>query len=376
MVPVIFDSRYLDYDFGPEHPFSPLRLAMLQEMLLELGAWQEPVPAQIASREEILSIHAERYVKRVEAVSRGEPVSDAQHYGLGTGDIPIFAEMDQASRWLVGGTLTAARTILAGAPKVLQFGGGLHHAGYDQASGFCIYNDLACAIRYFRSQGLRVAYLDVDVHHGDGVQALFYEDPEVLTISLHESGRYLFPGTGGIYELGRGAGLGKKLNIPLDPFTENESYLEAFEILVPPALAWFRPDVMVIQCGGDAHFMDPLADLLLTTQGYSALFPRIIELVDSFSGGRGLFTFGGGYSLDSTPRIWALLYFLLQGLDPPELLPMSWRQRWEARTGHPLTPTLHDPPGGYRDIPRKPEISRRNRETAARLLDAAKEYWD
>lgn len=376
MVPVIFDSHYLDYDFGPEHPFSPLRLAMLQEMLVDLGIWQKPVPARIASREEILTIHAERYVSRVEAVSRGEIVSDAQQYGLGTGDIPIFPNMDRASRWLVGGTLTAAETILSGTPKVLQFGGGLHHADYDRASGFCIYNDLACAIRYFRSQGLRVAYLDIDVHHGDGVQALFYQDPEVMTISLHESGRYLFPGTGGIYELGRGRGLGKKLNIPLDPFTENESYLEAFEILVPSALAWFRPDVTVIQCGGDAHFMDPLADLLLTTRGYAVLFSRIVELVDSFSYGRGLFTFGGGYSLDSTPRIWALLYCLLQGLEPPELLPASWLERWQNRLGHSLTQSLHDPPGGYRDIPRKPEITRRNRETAARLLEAAREYWD
>ncbi|MCS6868335.1 MAG: acetoin utilization protein AcuC [Thermus sp.] len=371
---VIYRDEYRLYNFGPEHPFSPLRLEMLLSLLQALGAWREPVPPPEATREEILSVHSERLVRRVEAASRGERVPDLDHYGLGTSDTPVFPGMDRAARILVGGTLEGARRILSGEKRVLQLGGGLHHAQYDRASGFCVYNDLSVAIRHLSRAGLRVAYLDIDVHHGDGVQWIHYEEGEVLTLSLHESGRYLFPGTGHVHEIGRGEGVGRKLNLPLEPFTEDESYLEVFEALLPWALKAFRPDVLVVQAGADAHYLDPLADLLLTTRAYARLFPLILEYAEAFAGGRVLFTLGGGYNLDATVRVWTLLYHAFHGLPLPERLPEEWLRAWEARLGQPLTPTLHDPPDPYPPIPRRPEIEKRNRLTLGRLTELVGSY--
>lgn len=244
---MIYREEYRLYNFGPDHPFSPVRLEMLTSLLQALGVWRAPLAPLEARREEVLSVHSERLVKRVEAASRGELYPDLEHYGLGTGDTPVFPGMDRAARILVGGTLEGARRIMAGEKRVLQLGGGLHHAQYDRASGFCVYNDLSVAIRHMTQVGLRVAYVDIDVHHGDGVQWIHYEEGEVLTLSLHESGRYLFPGTGHVYEIGRGAGLGKKLNLPLEPFTEDESYLGSLRPWCPgplrpsaPTSSWSR----------------------------------------------------------------------------------------------------------------------------------------
>jgi len=368
---VIYREEYRLYDFGPGHPFSPVRLEMLTSLLKALGVWREPLAPPEATREEVLTVHSERLVKRVEAASRGELYPDLLEYGLGTGDTPVFPGMDRAARILVGGTLEGARRILAGERRVLQLGGGLHHAQHDRASGFCVYNDLSVAIRHLVRSGLRVAYLDLDVHHGDGVQWIHYEEREVLTLSLHESGRYLFPGTGQVYELGRGEGLGRKLNLPLEPFTEDEGYLEVFEALVPWALRAFRPDVLVVQAGADAHFLDPLADLLLTTRAYERLFRRVLEYAEAYAGGRVLFTLGGGYSLDAAVRVWALLYHLFHGLPLPGRLPEGWREHWEARLGQPLTPTLHDPEGAYPEVPRRREIAAYNRRTLERLMELA-----
>jgi len=368
---VIYREEYRLYDFGPGHPFSPVRLEMLTSLLKALGVWREPLAPPEATREEVLTVHSERLVKRVEAASRGELYPDLLEYGLGTGDTPVFPGMDRAARILVGGTLEGARRILAGERRVLQLGGGLHHAQHDRASGFCVYNDLSVAIRHLVRSGLRVAYLDLDVHHGDGVQWIHYEEREVLTLSLHESGRYLFPGTGQVYELGRGEGLGRKLNLPLEPFAEDEGYLEVFEALVPWALRAFRPDVLVVQAGADAHFLDPLADLLLTTRAYERLFRRVLEYAEAYAGGRVLFTLGGGYSLDAAVRVWALLYHLFHGLPLPGRLPEGWREHWEARLGQPLTPTLHDPEGAYPEVPRRREIAAYNRRTLERLMELA-----
>ncbi|WP_223299580.1 acetoin utilization protein AcuC [Meiothermus taiwanensis] len=321
-VPVVYSPQYHLYNFGPQHPFSPLRLEMLLDLLEHLGHPLQFVEPAQATREEVRSVHLESFVRRVEAAGRGEPLPDFDHYGLGTADTPIFPGMDGAARWLVGGTLTAARMVFSGAAKeVLQLGGGLHHAQKDLASGFCVYNDLSVAIRYLTEQGLRVAYIDIDVHHGDGVQWIHYDEPNVLTFSIHESGRYLYPGTGHTHEIGKAQGTGRKLNIPLEPFTEDDSYLEVLQMGLEPALRWFRPDVLVVQCGADAHFQDPLAEILLTTQAYAKIFPLLRQYAAAFAGGRAVYTLGGGYSLDATSRIWALLYLTLQGLPLPDHLP-------------------------------------------------------
>jgi acetoin utilization protein AcuC len=242
-----------------------------------------------------------------------------------------------------------------------------------------------------------VAYVDIDVHHGDGVQQILYEDGRVLTVSLHESGRFLFPGTGAIHELGAGLGRGLKLNVPLEPFTDGASYLEVFDRVVPAALDHFRPGVLVVQAGADAHADDPLADLLLTTHDYEAIFRRVLALADAFTAGRVLFTLGGGYSFHATPRVWAMLHLLLHDRPVDVDLPESWRWKWNAVVGGRLSHTLHDPPSRAgervalrRDGPSpvdldsaspdagndtREAIAHRNRETAERLLEQAAQYW-
>jgi acetoin utilization protein AcuC len=375
MPSVIYHPAYRGYSFGDAHPFSPLRVDMTLDLLDALGHPVRAVAPEPATREDVLGVHADYYVRRVEALSAGEAVQDCQDYGLGTTDTPAFSGMDEAARWLVGGALHGARLICEGEKRVLQLGGGLHHAQRNFASGFCIYNDLAIAINALSRHGLWVAYLDLDVHHGDGVQQILYEDKRVMTISLHESGQYLFPGTGYVHELGSGLGRGLKLNLPLEPFTDGESYLEVFDEVLPAALRHFRPGVLVVQAGADAHFDDPLGELMLSTHDYERIFRRILEWADEFTAGRVLFTLGGGYSFRAAPRVWAILYLLMHDLPLACDLPEAWRKRWNAVLDTDLPAALHDPNPGTIDIPNRREIAHRNRQVAQRLLEAARPYW-
>jgi acetoin utilization protein AcuC len=376
MPSVIYHPAYRNYNFGEEHPFSPVRVDMMLDLLRALGHTVSPLEPEPATRTDILSVHEEKYVSCVEALSAGQEVPGCEDYGLGTPDNPIFPGMDEAARRHVGGTLHGARMICEqGEKRVLQLGGGLHHARRAFASGFCIYNDLAIAINYLTRQGFWVAYLDIDVHHCDGVQQILYEDMRVMTVSFHESGSYLFPGTGHIHELGSGPGRGLKLNIPLEPFTEGDSYLEAFETVLTASLGQFKPGVIVVQAGADAHYDDPLADLMLTTHDYEKIFRRILEFADVFSAGRVLFTLGGGYSLRAAPRVWAMLYMMIHDLPLARDLPQAWLDKWNRVAGNGLPPTLHDPDKGYSPAPNREEITLRNRQMTRRLLDVARHYW-
>ena len=376
MAAVIYHPAYREYSFGDDHPFHPRRVDMLLDLVASLGHPARTLAPRPATRAEVLDVHEEYYVRRVEELSAGKEVADREDYGLGTPDTPVFPGMDEAARWHVGGTLHGARMICGGtARRVLQLGGGLHHARRNFASGFCVYNDLAIAIRHLAGQGLWVLYVDVDVHHGDGVQQILDDDRRVMTVSLHESGKFLFPGTGDLHELGSGLGRGLKLNVPLEPFTEGESYLEVLDEVVSSALRHFRPGVLVVQAGADAHRDDPLADLMLTTRDYEAIFRRLLGWADAFTAGRALFTLGGGYSVRAVPRVWAILYLVLQGLPVPEELPGAWTRRWKDALGEDPSAALHDAPAPSADVPRREEISRRNRQTARRLLDAAGPYW-
>ena len=376
MASVIYHPAYRNYSFGEHHPFSPLRVDMTLDLLRELGHPVRPIPPEPATRAEVLDVHADYYVRRVEALSAGEEVPDAPDYGLGTPDTPAFRGMDEAARWHVGGTLAAARLICeAGEKRVLQLGGGLHHARRNFASGFCVYNDLAIGILALLRHGLWVAYLDVDVHHGDGVQQILYDEGRAMTISMHESGKFLFPGTGDVHELGTGVGRGLKLNVPLEPMTEGRSYLEVLDAVVPRALERFRPGVLVVQAGADAHFEDRLADLMLTTRDFEAVYRRILGWADAFTSGRVLFTLGGGYSFRAASRVWALLYLLVHDLPVPEEVPEAWRRRWREAAKEELPARFHDPelPGDI--VVNRDEIARRNRHAAERLLEAVGPYW-
>ncbi|WP_103028485.1 acetoin utilization protein AcuC [Salinibacter altiplanensis] len=375
MATLLFHKRYSDYNFGPEHPFSPTRQEMAMDLLDSLGVPLTPEAPPVATRNDVRRVHSEPFVDEVEAASDGTPPPQARSFGLNTGDVPVFEGMDAAARRLVGGTLRGARLIAAGdATRVLQFGGGLHHAHRARASGFCVYNDLSVAISALREHDVRVAYVDVDVHHGDGVQHLHDKDPGVLTISLHETGRALFPGTGHTDEIGEGAGKGFALNVPLAPYTESGSYLDAFERVVPPALRYFQPDVIVAQCGADAHFKDPLADLLLTTQAYETIFRRLLSLADDHAEGCLLCTLGGGYRLDTVSRVWGLLALLVLGCELPDVLPENYRERWQARLDSSLTPTLHDSARDF-EVDQQSSIETQNRRTSEQVLEQVASHW-
>ena len=376
MCKIIYHSKYKLYDLGEGHPFNPIRVEMVLDLLKELSYPVDTETPELITPEMLFAIHDEDYVKTIEALSKGESKTEAEKYGLGTIDNPVALGMAEGARYHTGGTLLGAKLLLEEkAKKVLQLGGGFHHAHRNLAAGFCIYNDLALAIKEMTDNGWHVAYIDIDVHHADGVQEIFYSDDKVMTISLHESGEFLFPGTGWIHELGQGMGKALKLNLPLDPFTEGESFIEAMDGIVGPALRWYKPDALIVMAGADAHFSDPLADLMLTTYDYEKIFGKILGYADKYSQGRIMFTLGGGYSITATPRIWTLLYFMMKDLEMPEKLPEKWRQKWSKKVGIELPEFLHDILPAYGPIPRKKEIVRNNRELIRRIKDSVAQYW-
>jgi acetoin utilization protein AcuC len=253
------------------------------------------------------------------------------------------------------------------ATRAFTLAGGLHHARRAEAAGFCIYNDLVVAIRWLqRHHQARVLYLDIDAHHGDGVQWLCYTDPDVLTVSLHESGAFLFPGTGFIDELGDGDGYGYSVNVPLDAHTEDASFLHAFRALVPDLADHFRPDVIVLQAGCDAHTLDPLTHLRCTTGLYEQLVRLACDVADRHCHGRIIATGGGGYAVHSVvPRAWTLAWSALRGIDVADGLPADWVERMERESGQALPHTLRDPADAFPPAPRRAEVEENNRRTVA-----------
>jgi acetoin utilization protein AcuC len=366
----VFSSAALRYDLGQHHPFKAIRPEAVKSLLEHSGllAADNVFEPEMASLEALLGVHSKSYVNRVMRASRGEDVADSLEYGIGTTDTPIFPGMHEATSLVVGGTLLAAQLVSEGTyTRALNLSGGLHHAQSNKGGGFCVYNDLSVAISYLRSRGLRVAYLDIDAHHGDGVQWIHYDDPNVLTISFHETGRYLYPGTGFVYELGRGEGLGTSLNVPLEPYTQNSSFLEALDRVLEPTLTWFMPDILVVQAGADAHFFDPLADLALTLPGYQELFKRIVQYAERFTNGRIVATGGGGYATwTAVPRVWGSLYAALSAQKLEYQLPKDWLDQWQPHSSEPLPETLDDPEP---DIPRVSEINIQNSRTVTQLLE-------
>jgi len=376
MCKVIYHPEYSKYNLVENHPFSPVRIQMVLDLLAELGIEINYIQPQKLKPDDLIEIHDKEYIQIVEAISRGEDVPDIETYGLGTQDNPVVKGMAEGARLQAGGTVLGARLLIDGkANKVMQMGGGFHHAHYNFAAGFCIYNDLALAINEMIKNDWHIAYLDLDVHHGDGVQELFYADGRVMTISVHESGEYIFPGTGWQHELGKGMGRSLKLNLPLEPFTEGDSYLEVLDNVVQPALQWFRPDALVVQAGADTHFSDPLADMMLTTQDFEKIYNKVIDFANKFTKGRILVTLGGGYSLFATARIWTLLYLILNSIDIPDKLPEKWLQRWQSSINKKDPALFHDPNPAFPPIPRRDEIINHNRELIRRIMDAVSPDW-
>jgi acetoin utilization protein AcuC len=317
---VVYGPEYLEYDFGPGHPFTPVRWDRLHAILRQFDLPADWITPEAASDDDILTVHSLPFVEAVKSASAGHGTIRPGFMGLGTGDVPIFYGMHEATQAVCGGSLEAARLVrhAAGSQRVLQLGGGLHHAMPGHAAGFCVYNDVAMAIRRLLDGGMRVAFLDIDVHHSDGVQEILYDEPGVLTISLHESGRFMFPGTGFENEHGGPEAPRSAINFPLHPGTDDDGYLACFDAVVPRALDEFQPDVLVIEAGADAYVGDPLAHLSLSLSGYRALFDRIIELAEKFAKGRLLVTLGGGYDVDATVAIWSMLAFRMADAPIPD----------------------------------------------------------
>jgi acetoin utilization protein AcuC len=352
----LYSDEYLDYHLSDQHPLQQRRLLMLDRLLDAYGAFEngsvERVAPTSASEADIAQCHNEDFIRAVQAASAGERRPDLYRYGLGPGDTPAFPGIWEASLLYVGASLDCAQRVLSGENQTaFNPSGGLHHAFRSRAAGFCTFNDCAIAAYPFLDAGKKVAYLDiVDAHHGDGVQALFYDDPGVLTISFHETGRTLFPGTGFPEEIGEGEGKGYSINVPLAPFSTDEHYQAAYHEVAEPALAAFDPDFIILQVGADAHWEDPLAHLALTSQGWLSLAEKVIARDKPL-----IALGGGGYNQKTVARLWTLLQAALAGVSLPDTTPSSYASEWGITHLHDLE---------------KPVISEADREQAWRYLAA------
>ncbi|MEO9140038.1 MAG: acetoin utilization protein AcuC [Jatrophihabitans sp.] len=323
----IWDEGYLAYDFG-EHPMNPIRLDLTIRLARELGVLDRlnVIAPSPASEQQLLTVHKADYLAAVRTASVDQSFTG---YGLGTDDDPVFAGMYEASALIAGGSAIAARQVWdRQVEHAVNIAGGLHHAMPDSASGFCIFNDVVLGIRTLLAAGAqKVAYVDVDVHHGDGVQAAFYDDPRVLTISLHQDPRTLFPGTGLPTELGVGAAEGTSVNVALPPGTGDAGWLRAFRAVVPGAVRAFAPEVLVTQCGCDTHHDDPLASLELSIDGQRAAIADLHSLAHEVAGGKWVAFGGGGYGVvRCVPRTWTHLLAEAAGapVDPLTPIPSGW----------------------------------------------------
>lgn len=379
------------YRFHDEHPFHPIRLALTERLLRRTQALDDSHMIDAFETNDALqavqTLHRADYVAAVQALSAPSPsqeaIGRAEAYGLHRGgDTPYFAGMHDASLAVVAGSLAAADAVMSGAAsRALHLAGGLHHAFPERASGFCIYNDAAAAIAHIRSRyGAKVMYIDTDVHHGDGVQWFFYTDSDVFTLSIHETGKFLFPGTGFAYERGESVGYGACLNLPMEPYTEDDSWLACFSRALETAVSVFRPDVIVSQHGCDAHAYDPLAHMHCSMKIYREMPRMIREMAERYTQGRWVALGGGGYDhWRVVPRAWSLLWMemcghpLLASIDcaqAPLALPDGWMGDLAGQRPPQVPNTWLDETSAWKPMPRRAEITANNRK----MLDIALQH--
>jgi len=352
----MWDDALCGYDFGPSHPLAPRRIDLTMRMVREFGlldpAHVEAVAAPAADDRLLELVHTPGYVEAVRRCGADPNEMDFAR-GLGTPDNPTFAGMHEASALVAGQSVAAAEAVWRGETQhAVNIAGGLHHAMPDAASGFCVYNDPAIAIARLLELGAeRVAYVDVDVHHGDGVQAVFYDEPRVLTISIHETGRLVFPGTGFPHETGGPHAEGSAVNLALPPGTGDAAWLRAFHAVVPHALRAFAPQVLVTQHGCDSHVLDPLAHLALSVDGQRTSYAALHALAHELTDGRWVATGGGGYEIvEVVPRAWTHLIAEAIGapLDPEAETPEGWRSYVQIMLGR--VPPLRMTDGQQPDV--------------------------
>jgi acetoin utilization protein AcuC len=336
----VYTDRYFEYDYGWSHPLKIERLKLTFELCKAYDLFNRNSTDLIegfpATEPEILRFHTPAYVEVLKEANGGS-LRRLYPHGLGPGDNPVFPGLWDWSLLHTGSSLQCARLISEKeARTAFNISGGLHHAMADRASGFCYVNDPVLVICHFLDQGRRVMYVDIDAHHGDGVQWAFYQDPRVLTVSFHQDGRTLFPGTGSVTEMGKGEGLGFSVNVPMHPGTDDGVFLEGFQAVVPRLIESFRPDVVVTQLGVDAFWNDPLADLELTTNGFCDVISFMAKHAPAW-----VALGGGGYSVTNVARAWTLTWAVMNGIDLPDELPESMVDLFSPEEG--ATPKLRDP---------------------------------
>ncbi|HLQ71593.1 MAG TPA: acetoin utilization protein AcuC [Bacillota bacterium] len=371
----VYSNALLGYHFHEDHPFNQKRVLLSKELLENKNTLEESdiVFPRSATDEELALFHSWEYIEAVKKASSGSlEEHEGIAYGLGTEDTPIFNQMHEAASNLVGGTLTAVDQVLEGKSKqALHLGGGLHHGFQQRAAGFCIYNDGAVAIKYIREKyDLKVLYVDTDAHHGDGVQWAFYDDPNVCTFSIHETGRYLFPGTGDINERGIREGYGYSFNLPIDAFTQDESFIEVYETALKEITEYFQPDIILTQNGADGHCFDPLTHLCGTMKIYEIIPMMAQEMANQYTNGKWIALGGGGYDMwRVAPRAWAQVWNVMKTGKPAEgTLPYEWVEKWESQAPVELPKYWHDVIDAIPTIPRKKEITEKNKQTLNALL--------
>jgi acetoin utilization protein AcuC len=324
----IYSEDFAKFDYGPGHPLKPFRLKLTYELIKAYGLFSLPdvglLDAGPAEGDDLLLYHTRNYIEILRAANSGVAMHVQESYGLGAGDNPVFEGMYDWSKLVTGASLLAGELVDSGeAPIAFNISGGLHHALASRASGFCYINDPVIVISSLLKKGRRVAYIDIDAHHGDGVQEAFYSTGKVLTISLHESGRYLFPGTGFESETGEGEGKGYSVNVPMPPYSDDEIFIYAFNEIVPPLIGMFRPDVVVSQLGVDSFRTDPLTHLNYTTNGFCEVVRKMKELSPKW-----VALGGGGYEITNVARAWTLAWAIMTDADLPDELPEAFLNQY------------------------------------------------
>ena len=346
-----YHDDYLAYDFGLYNALREERLFLAKKMIHSYGlvgpsGAVESEPA-LPIDDEISTVHDKSYLQVLKKLSK-DPRGFSFSHGLGIADNPVFMGMYEAAAIQVGGTILACDSVARHeSDRALNMGGGFHHALPKRASGFCLLNDVAIGIKRLLNEHKfkRIMYVDIDVHHSDGVEEIFLEDPKVLKVSLHEDGHYLFPGTGAVDDIGKGSGEGYTINVPLPPYTGDVSYLHAFRKIVMPLAESFKPEVLFTQLGVDAHYADPLAHLNLSTRAYEQVGEALDQISSRFCKSRWVAVTGGGYDIMTCARLWTLMFSKMMGRDLDNTIPMDWMEYCRtAYTSVPEEGALRDPP--------------------------------
>ncbi len=371
----VYSKDILRYRFSNDHPFNQMRLKLTTELLQDSGflTADHIIKPRIATDEELALIHTYDYIQAIRHASHGIlNDTEAVKYGLGGDDTVPFRRMHLHSARIVGGALELADKIMQGeVTNGCHLGGGLHHSLPGKANGFCIYNDVAVTARYLtQNYGARVLVIDTDAHHGDGTQWSFYADNQVLSYSIHETGKYLYPGTGHYTERGDETGFGYAVNIPLEPYTEDASFLDVFKRSITPVVESFQPDMILSVHGVDIHYLDPLTHLCCTLEALYQI-PYIIKtLADTYTDGKVMMMGGGGYNIwEVVPRAWSHVFLALID-EPIQHGPLSkeWIRKWQHYAPHPLPTVWEDGKHGFPYLPRAEAITETNLRHANQVI--------